>query len=52
MTASGSDMRSVGISPGGIEGDLEIGDNIESDLADADITEPEVGGDTETPPAT
>ena len=52
VTASGSDMRSVGISPGGIEGDLEIGDNIESDLADADITEPEVGGDTETPPAT
>jgi len=52
VTASGADMRSVGISPGGIEGDLEIGDNIESDLADADITEPEVGGDTETPPAT
>jgi len=52
VSASGSDMRSVGISPGGIEGDLEIGDNIESELDDADITEPEVGGDTETPPAT
>jgi len=30
---SGSDMRSVGISPGAIEGDLDTGADLEADMA-------------------
>ena len=49
---SGSDMRSVGISPGAIEGDLDTGAELEGDLENPDITEPDLGGDAETPPGT
>jgi hypothetical protein len=51
---SGSDMRSVGISPGAIEGDLDTGAELEADLAEPDITEPDLGGapGAETPPGT
>jgi len=51
---SGSDMRSVGISPGAIEGDLDTGADLEADMANPDITEPDLGGapGAETPPGT
>jgi hypothetical protein len=51
---SGSDMRSVGISPGAIEGDLDTGADLEADMANPDITEPDLGGEpgAETPPGT
>jgi len=55
QSVSGSDMRSVGISPGGIEGDLDTGAELEADLDNPDITEPDLGGDApdaETPPGT
>jgi len=55
QSVSGSDMRSVGISPGGIEGDLDTGAELEADLDNPDITEPDLGGDApdaETPPET
>ena len=57
MTPSGSDMRGVGVTPGGIEGDLSMGDELE-----AGLEEPDLGGDIpgadeippgpETPPGT
>jgi len=46
---AGSDMRSVGISPGAIEGDLETGDELEADMENPDITAPDLGG-IDTPP--
>ena len=55
QSVSGSDMRSVGISPGGIEGDLDTGAELEADLDNPDILEPDLGGDApdaETPPET
>jgi hypothetical protein len=54
LTPQGADMRSVGVTPGGIEGDLDTGAELEAGLEEPDITEPEVGGETppgpETPP--
>jgi len=45
----------VGITPSGIEGDLDMGDELEAGLEEPDITEPE-GGEIppgpETPPGT
>jgi len=46
---AGSDMRSVGISPGAIEGDLETGAELEADMENPDITAPDLGG-TDIPP--
>jgi hypothetical protein len=57
LTPSGADMRGVGVTPGGIEGDLDMGDELE-----AGLEEPDLGGDVpgadeippgpETPPGT
>ena len=48
-------MRSVGITPGNIEGDLGTADDLDADLEAPDITEP-AGDETppgaETPPGT
>ena len=55
QAVSGSDMRSVGISPSGIEGDLDTGAELEADLDNPDILGPDLGGDApdaETPPET
>ena len=55
LTPSGADMRSVGVTPGNIEGDLETAGDLEADLEAPDITEP-LGDETppgaETPPGT
>jgi hypothetical protein len=52
--AKGSDLRSVGISSGDIETDLETADSIENQSEDDDLMSPEVtapvgGADTATP---
>ena len=46
ITPSGDDMRSVGISPGGIEGDLETGAELDNELdIDAEGGDVDDGGD-------
>lgn len=47
-SVTGSDMRTVGVSPGAIETDLDMGDDIEADLED--LEEPDAG--TEPPVGT
>ena len=46
---TGSDMRTVGISPGAIESDLDTGAELEAGLDGLDITEPDLGGTTIPP---
>lgn len=52
LAPSGSDMRGVGVTPGGIEGDLGMGDEIEADLAEPDLGDAEAPAADETPPGT
>lgn len=55
LAPSGGDMRGVGITPSSIEGDIDMGNELEAGLEEPDITEPE-GGEIppgpETPPGT
>ncbi|NDB64499.1 MAG: hypothetical protein EB168_02360 [Euryarchaeota archaeon] len=50
LAPSGSDMRGVGVTPGGIEGDLDMGDEIDADLAEPDLGDAEAPAADETPP--
>lgn len=50
LAPSGSDMRGVGVTPGGIEGDLDMGDEIDADLAEPEPGDAEAPAADETPP--
>lgn len=50
LAPSGSDMRGVGVTPGGIEGDLDMGDEIDADLAEPELGDAEAPAADETPP--
>lgn len=50
LSPSGSDMRGVGVTPGGIEGDLNMGDEIDADLAEPEPGDAEAPAADETPP--
>lgn len=50
LAPSGSDMRGVGVTPGGIEGDLDMGDEINADLAEPELGDAEAPATDETPP--
>ena len=50
LAPSGSDMRGVGVTPGGIEGDLDMGDEIDADLAEPELGDAEAPVADETPP--
>jgi len=50
MTPSGADMRGVGVTPGGIEGDLDMGDELEADLEEPDLEGGDIPGVDDVPP--
>jgi len=50
MTPSGGDMRGVGVTPGGIEGDLNMGDELEAGLEEPDLEGGDIPGVDDVPP--